>query len=80
MTPATANGHSTGDVNHVVVLIGWDDQRQAWLVKNSWGETWGEQGFGWIAYGSNNVGLYAAWIQPTPSTENDSALSLIKDS
>jgi hypothetical protein len=62
------NGHSKGDINHVLVLIGWDDDKQAWLVKNSWGEQWGEQGFGWVAYGSNNVGLYAAWIQPTPAT------------
>ncbi|HJQ26081.1 MAG TPA: C1 family peptidase [Blastocatellia bacterium] len=62
------NGHSPGDVTHVMVLIGWDDEKQAWLVKNSWGETWGEKGYGWVAYGSNNIGLFAAWIQPTPST------------
>jgi Papain family cysteine protease len=64
------NGHSKGDVNHVMVLIGWDDERRAWLIKNSWGEEWGEQGFGWVAYDSNNIGLYAAWIQPTPATAN----------
>ncbi|HVF92023.1 MAG TPA: C1 family peptidase [Blastocatellia bacterium] len=63
------NGRSIGDPNHVMVLIGWDDEKQAWLIKNSWGEQWGEKGFGWVAYASNNVGLYAAWIQPTPTTE-----------
>ena len=62
------NGHSAGDVTHVMVLMGWDDQKQAWLVKNSWGEEWGVKGYGWVAYGSNNIGLYAAWVQPTPST------------
>ena len=65
------NGHSvsaTSIPNHVMVLVGWDDEKQAWLVKNSWGEEWGEKGYGWIAYGSNNVGAYAAWIQATPQT------------
>ncbi|HEX8162059.1 MAG TPA: C1 family peptidase [Pyrinomonadaceae bacterium] len=63
------NGHDGGDPTHVMVLIGWDDERQAWLVKNSWGEGWGERGYAWIAYGANSVGRFAAWIQPSPSTE-----------
>ena len=59
------NGGATA-VNHVLMLVGWDDSKQAWLVKNSWSENWGENGFGWVKYGSNNVGLFAAWIQPSP--------------
>jgi cathepsin L len=53
-----------------MVLIGWDDEKQAWLVKNSWGEEWGAKGFGWVAYGSNNIRQFAAWIQPTPVTDD----------
>ena len=49
-------------INHAVLLIGWDDAKGAWLIKNSWGEEWGEKGFGWIKYGSNNIGVFAAWI------------------
>lgn len=49
-------------INHAVLLIGWDDAKQAWLIKNSWGESWGEKGFAWIKYGSNNIGVFAAWI------------------
>ena len=60
------NGHNNKSLNHVVVLIGWDDDKQAWLIKNSWGKDWGEEGFAWIQYESNNVGLFAAWIQPSP--------------
>ena len=56
------NEKNAGMVNHVVLLVGWDDEKQAWLVKNSWGEEWGEKGFGWIRYGSNNIGVFAAWI------------------
>ncbi len=62
------NGQNNRSVNHVLVLIGWDDEKEAWLVKNSWGKDWGEQGFAWIKYGSNNIGLFAAWIQPSPPT------------
>jgi len=63
------NGQQHGFPSHVVVLIGWDDQQQAWLIKNSWGEAWGEKGYAWVAYGSNDIGKFAAWIQPSPSTE-----------
>ena len=47
---------------HAVLLVGWDDAKQAWLIKNSYGEKWGEKGFGWIKYGSNDIGIFAAWI------------------
>lgn len=48
--------------NHAVVLCGWDDDKNAWLMKNSWGTDWGEDGYMWIDYGSNNIGRRAAWV------------------
>ena len=60
------NGENSRSINHVVMLIGWDDTKGAWLIKNSWGKNWGEDGFAWIRYDSNNIGLFAAWIQPSP--------------
>lgn len=56
-------------VNHLVLLIGWDDRRQAWLIKNSWGPFWGASagsgtsGYAWVSYGQANVGAYAAWVK-----------------
>lgn len=49
-------------VNHVIIIVGWDDNKNAFLIKNSWGG-WGENGYMWIEYGSNNIGTGASWIQ-----------------
>jgi cathepsin L len=52
-----------GTTNHAVLIIGWDDARQAWLIKNSWGAGWGNSGFMWIRYDSSGIGRWAQWIQ-----------------
>ncbi|HET6488081.1 MAG TPA: C1 family peptidase, partial [Spirochaetia bacterium] len=36
--------------DHAVVIIGYDDDRSAFEVLNSWGTSWGIDGYGWIAY------------------------------
>ncbi len=48
--------------SHVLLIVGWDDEKGAWLVKNSYGADWGEGGFGWIKYGTNNIGQWSAWV------------------
>lgn len=55
------------EMNHFVTIIGWDDGKQAWLIKNSWDRDWGDNGFAWIAWRSNNIGLWSAWVQAAPS-------------
>jgi C1A family cysteine protease len=45
-------GNST---NHTVVVVGYDDKEQAWIVRNSWGANWPNMnsgGYFKVAYGS----------------------------
>jgi C1A family cysteine protease len=46
---------------HIIIIVGWDDNKHAWLIKNSWGTGWGDNGYGWITYGSNKIGMGASW-------------------
>jgi C1A family cysteine protease len=57
------NEKSTANINHGVTLVGWDDTKKAWRIKNSWGTGWGESGYMWISYDSNKIGYGASWVQ-----------------
>lgn len=40
---------------HCICCIGYDDEKGAWLCKNSWGEHWGEEGYFWVKYGDSGI-------------------------
>lgn len=50
------------DINHAITIVGWDDNKKSWLVKNSWGTRWGDKGYVWVEYGCNNIGYGATWM------------------
>jgi hypothetical protein len=57
-------------VNHLVVIVGWDDRKGSagcWKIQNSWGKQWGESGFMWLEYGSNNIGRSTRWVRANRS-------------
>jgi len=46
---------------HAVVLVGWEDENECWIVKNSWSEEWGEDGFFRIKWGDSSIGEYTGF-------------------
>jgi len=58
--------------DHAVTLVGWDDGDAStpghWILRNSWGTGWGEQGYMRIAYTAARVACAAAYLTYTPPT------------
>ncbi len=52
--------------DHAVALVGWDDNNGEgyWILRNSWGQNWGENGYMRIRYDSAAVSCAVAYLVP----------------
>jgi hypothetical protein len=48
---------------HDILIIGYSEIDQCWILKNSWDTTWGEKGFGKIAYGACDIDTETATMK-----------------
>jgi cathepsin F len=51
--------------DHAVLLVGYDQTQDYWLVKNSWGADWGENGYFRIEYDNGLCGINACVTSAT---------------
>jgi C1A family cysteine protease len=49
------------DGGHSVLICGYDDDKQALLIRNSWGTQWGDGGYAWIPYAVGSPKKLVGW-------------------
>ena len=56
-----------GDLNHAILLVGYhktNPDNLYWIAKNSWGHSWGQDGYVKMRMGQNTCGLAKAAVYP----------------
>jgi C1A family cysteine protease len=57
--------NSNNDIDHAVIIVGWNEAMKAWIIKNSWGTNWGPYGgYAYVGYDQCNIGKYVYWVMP----------------
>jgi C1A family cysteine protease len=63
---------------HAVLAVGYDDAREVLIVRNSWGEAWGDKGYFYLPYGYVRQDL-AADFWAVEAQENPTSASNLGD-
>jgi C1A family cysteine protease len=79
--PSFSDQKNYYDANHMVCIVGWDDTVRsprtgldgAWIVKNSWGTEWGNDGYFYLCYGAGNLQQVGSYHGSAGYAEYDAA-------
>jgi len=63
------------DPTHFVLLTGWDDSIWAWIVRNNYGTSFGQNGYNYIQYGKAGLVKEFAYLTATAFDPNDIVLA-----
>jgi len=70
------------DVNHAVLAVGYGTDANGvdyWIIKNSWGAVWGDQGFFKMQRGVNMCGISNCNSYPQEVFDLNAKLLVMKD-
>lgn len=61
--------HVQGDIQggHAVSIVGYDDNSRSFIIRNSWGQSWGENGFAHVSYDDVSGIGDETWFYQMPS-------------
>lgn len=51
------------DGGHWITIVGYDNEQECWICKNSWGKNWGENGWFQIRYGECKIEKHAIYLK-----------------
>jgi C1A family cysteine protease len=73
--------HATGGGlgGHAVSIIGFDDAKRAWLIRNSWGTDWGMGGFAYVSYDDTSGVSQQTWQFEAPGPAGYVAIRNLRD-
>ncbi len=78
--PSSSDYKQSGFGGHAMCVIGYDDNKSggAFQIMNSWGESWGNKGVGWVKYGDFKEFVREAYGLYPMGSNNDAPPSKMK--